>query len=85
MKIDMYDFSEYERELLDIGKHPQAEAYFDLAYRAVIEGDLDLAKEYMSKSEEAILQGFAVSVVNGQKPLDEDYDYSKRPNLGIVQ
>ena len=85
MKIDMYDFSEYERELLDIGKHPQAEAYFDLAYRAVVEGDLNLAKEYMSKSEEAILQGFALTVLEGQKPQDEDYDYSTRAILEVVQ
>jgi hypothetical protein len=85
MNIDMYDFSEFERELLNPGKHPQAEAYFELAYRAIMDGDNKLAIEYMSKTEEAIQKGIVLAVLDGQKPLTEDYDYSKRAMLEVVR
>lgn len=84
MNIDMYHFSEFERELLNPGKHPQAEAYFELAYRAIMDGDTNLAREYISQTEEAIQKGVVLTVLDGQKPLDEDYDYSKRAMLEVV-
>ena len=85
MNIDMYDFSEFQREILNPGKHPQAEAYFELAYRAIMDGDNNLAKEYMSKTEEAIQKGVALTVLDGQKPLNEDYDYSEPAMLEVVR
>ena len=84
MNIDMYDFSEFERELLNLGKHPQAEAYFEFAYRAIMDGDINLAREYISKTEEAIQKGVVLTPLDGQKPLNEDYDYSKRAMLEVV-
>jgi hypothetical protein len=85
MNITVHGFSEFERELLNPGKHLQAEAYFDLAYRAIMDGDNDLAREYLSKTIEAIQKGVVLSVLDGQKPLNEDYDYSKRAILEIVR
>ncbi len=84
MNMDMYDFTEIEGELLNLGKHPQAEAYFDLAYRAITDGDSNLAGEYLSKTEEAILKGSVLTVLDGQKPLNEDYDHSKRGRLEVA-
>lgn len=81
----MYDFSEFERELLNPGEHRQADAYFDLAHRAIMDGDNKLAREYLSKTIEAIQKGIVLTVLNGQKPLNEDYDYSKRAMLEVVR
>ena len=84
MKIDVYDLPEFVQELLNIGKHPQAEAYFELAYRAIMGGDNNLAREYMSKTEEALQKGVALHVLDGQKPICEDYDHSKRAKLEVI-
>ena len=67
-----------------MGKHPQAEAYFELAYRAVVEGDNDLAGQYMSLTEEAIDKGVTLKIMDGKKPIDEGYDRRKRAKLGAV-
>jgi hypothetical protein len=85
MNIEMYDFPEIQRELLCLGKHSQAEAYFELAYRAIMDGDNNLAREYMSRTEEAIQKGIVLAVLDGQKPLTEDYDYSRRAMLEVVR
>jgi len=84
MNIEMYDFPEIQRELVCLGKHRQAEAYFDLAYRAIMDGDSNLAREYLLKTVEAIQKGIVLTVLDGQKPLNEDYDYSKRAMLEVV-
>jgi hypothetical protein len=84
MRIEMYDFPEIQRELLCQGKHPQAEAYFDLAYRAIMDGDSNLAREYLLKTVEAVQKGIVLTVLDGQKPLNEDYDYSKRAKLEVM-
>jgi hypothetical protein len=70
MNMDMYDFTEIEGELLSPDKHPQAEAYFELACRAITNGDNDLAREYLFKTEEAIEKGRVLTVLDGQKPQD---------------
>ncbi|MDY6986567.1 MAG: hypothetical protein SWQ30_00765 [Thermodesulfobacteriota bacterium] len=84
MNIDIYSPPELLRELLYVGKHPQAEAYFDLAYRAVLHGDKNLASQYMSMTEEALHEGVAFMVIDGKKPLDEHYHHSPRPTLVVV-
>jgi hypothetical protein len=80
----MSDFSEFERALVEMGKHPQAEAYFELAYQSIKDGDINLGREYFLKTVEALQNGHALTVMNGQKPLDEHYDCSKRAVLRVV-
>jgi hypothetical protein len=46
----MYDFSEFGRGLLNLGKHPQAEAYFEIAYRAIMDGDNNRYTHWMVKN-----------------------------------
>lgn len=84
MNIEMYDFPEIQRELLCPGEHRQADAYFDLAYRAVLNGDSNLAKEYLWKTMEAIEKGIVLTLLDGQKSLAEEYDYSERAILKVV-
>jgi hypothetical protein len=68
MRIEMYDLPEIQRELAYLGKHRQAEAYFDLAYRAIMDGKSDLAREYLSKTAGAIRKGVVLTVLDGKKP-----------------
>jgi hypothetical protein len=82
--IDVYDFSETGQKLWNLENYPHGEAYFELAYGAFMDGDINLAIEYFSKTIEALQNGHALTVVNGQKPLDEDYDCSKRALLRVV-
>lgn len=84
MNIEFYDFPEIQRELLCPGEHRQADAYFDLAYRAILDGDSTLAGEYLARTLEAIEKGVVLTVLDGQKPLNEDYDYSERAILKVV-
>ena len=84
MRIEMYDFPDIQRELVCLGKHGQAEAYFYLAYRAIIRGDNNLAREYLSKTAEAIRKGIVLTVLDGKKPVSEDYDVGKRATLKVV-
>jgi len=84
MRIEMYDFPEIQRELVCLGKHRQAEAYFDLAYRAIMDGNSNLAREYLSKTAEAIRKGIVLTVLAGKKPVSEDYDGGKRGTLKVV-
>ena len=83
MDIDIYDF-EFEGKLCNLEKYPHAEAYFELACRAIMDGDNNLAREHMSKTEEALQKGVALHVLDGQKPMYEDYDYSKRAKLEVI-
>ncbi len=84
MDIDIYDFSEIGRKLWNLEKYPHADVYFDLAYNAIMDGDINLSREYFSKTVEALQNGNALTVLNGQKPLDKDYDCSKRAVLRVV-
>jgi len=84
MNIAIYSPPELLKKLLYPGKHPQAEAYFELAYRAVLDGDNHLAGQYMWMTEEALHKGVALMVIDGKKPFDEYYDYSQRPTLVLV-
>ena len=68
MRIEMYDLPEIQRGLAYLGKHRQAEAYFDLAYRAIMDGNSDLARQYLSKTAEAIRKGVVLTVLDGKKP-----------------
>ena len=83
--IDIFDFAEYKRKINNLEKYPHAEAYYELAYRAVMDGDVNLGIEYFSKTLEALENGNALTVMNGQKPLDEDYNCSKRAKLEVVR
>jgi hypothetical protein len=82
--IEMSEFSGIERKLWSLENHPYADAYFKLAYQAIMDGDINLGKKYFSKTVEALEHGHALTVLNGQKPLDKDYDCSKRAVLQIV-
>ena len=85
MNIELYDLPEIQRELLCPGRHRQADAYFDLAYGAILDGDSNLAGEYLARTVEAIQKGIVLTVLNGKKSLNEDYDYSKRAMLEVVR
>lgn len=82
--IDIFGFSESGRRLWNLEQYPHAEAYYELAYGAFMDGDINLAMEYFLKTVEALQKGNALTVMNGKKPLDEDYNASKRPLLRIV-
>jgi hypothetical protein len=84
MNIELYDFPEIQRELLCPGEHRQADAYFDLAYGAILDGDSNLAGKYLARTVEAIQKGVVLTVLDGKKPLNEDYDCRKRVILRVV-
>jgi hypothetical protein len=69
MRIEMYDSPAIRRELVCLGKHRQAEAYFDLAYRAIMDGNSNLAREYLSKTAEAVRKGVVLTVLDGRKAV----------------
>jgi len=85
MNIELYDLPDIQRELLCPDKHPQAEAYFDLAYGAILDGNSNLAGEYLSKAVQAIQKGVVLTVLDGEIPLNEDYDCHKRARLNVVR
>jgi hypothetical protein len=82
--IDMFDFSEITRKLWSLENHPHAEVYCELAYQTIMDGDINLAREYFSRTVEALENGHALTVLDGQKPLDEHYDFGKRAVLRVV-
>jgi hypothetical protein len=83
--IDIFGFSEFGRKLWNIESYPHGELYYDLAYHAIVDGDIDLAMKYFSKTIEALEDGHALSVLDGQKPADGEYDPKKRARLKLVQ
>jgi hypothetical protein len=82
--MDLFDLSEPSRKLWNLEDYPHACLYYDLAYQAVVEGDIDLAMAYFSKTLAALQNGSALTVLNGKKPLGESYDGNKRGVLRIV-
>mgnify|MGYP006286466963 CR=1 FL=1 len=85
INMNMFGISDSAHMLWNLENYPHAELYYELAYHALVDGDLHLAMAYFSKTVEALQNGNALTVVNGQKPLNEDYISRKRAELKIVQ
>lgn len=83
--MDLVGMSESGRKLWNLENYPHAELYYDLAYRAITAGDIEVAMKYFRKTVDALEKGSGLTILNGQKPGDENYDGKSKAALKVVR
>jgi|GEM_PF-3940323 len=82
--MEMFGISEFARKLWNLEDYPHAELYYELAYEALLEGDVQTATAYFSKTMKALEKGNALTVLNGQKAPGQSYSSRKRAHLKVI-